>query len=209
MQNAFHISVRASFLKKLFRRVGSPRFPWSQCIASVFRQFFGVYLLLFGCTGGMNRSIGAETNWISPIIAPQAFKVITQYALTSANDFPQRDPKDWRLLASNDGGQNWTTLDSRKGELFSERHQRRVFALANHAAFNVYRLQIDRVRDPSGADSVQLAEIEAMGETQEDLDPPPTVADLITAQGAKFPVETAYSAFDGEIETKWLDFAVQ
>src|SRR6266404_4789691 len=109
----------------------------------------------------------------------QVRKVVRQYALTSANDFPQRDPRNWRLLGSNDGGQTWTTLDSRKGELFSERQLRRVFAVANHAAFNLYRLQIDRVRDPSGADSVQLAEIEAMGETQEDLDPTPTVADLI------------------------------
>jgi len=134
--------------------------------------------------------------------------VVRQYALTSANDFPQRDPRDWRLLGSNDGGQTWTTLDSRKGEIFSERHQRRVFTLANHAAFNLYRLQIDRVRDPSGADSVQLAEIEATGDTQEDVAPTPTAADVITAQGAKVPMETADNAFDGQIETKWLDFAM-
>ncbi|HWY29895.1 MAG TPA: hypothetical protein VNX46_04025, partial [Candidatus Acidoferrum sp.] len=55
-------------------------------------------------------------------------KVVRQYALTSANDFPQRDPQNWRLLASNDGGRTWVTLDVRKGEFFAERHQRRVFA---------------------------------------------------------------------------------
>jgi len=136
-------------------------------------------------------------------------KVVRQYALTSANDFPQRDPRDWRLLGSNDDGQNWTTLDTRKGELFSQRQQRRLFQIAHPGAFNLYRLQIDRVRDPSGADSVQLSELEAMGETEEDLDPTPADTDSITAQGAKAPAEVAYNAFDGDIETKWLDFAVQ
>src|SRR5512135_408978 len=67
-------------------------------------------------------------------------RVVRQYALTSANDFPQRDPQDWRLLGSNDGGKTWTTLEVRRGESFSERHQRRVFKLANQRAFNVYRL---------------------------------------------------------------------
>src|ERR1043165_3540975 len=57
-------------------------------------------------------------------------KVVSSYALTSANDFQQRDPQDWRLLGSNDGGKTWATLDKRAGEIFSERHQRRVFSLA-------------------------------------------------------------------------------
>ncbi|MCU0785971.1 MAG: hypothetical protein MUF81_18385, partial [Verrucomicrobia bacterium] len=99
--------------------------------------------------------------------------MVRQYALTSANDFPQRDPQDWRLLGSNDGGRTWTTLDVRKGELFSERHQRRVFKLANQRAYGVYRLQIDRVRNPAAGDFVQLAEIEPLGATEDDLEPAP------------------------------------
>jgi signal transduction histidine kinase len=136
-------------------------------------------------------------------------KMVRQYALTSANDFPQRDPQAWKLLASNDKGQTWVTLDVRKGEVFSERHQRRVFPISNNAAYETYRLQIDRVRDPATADSVQLAEIELMGPSDLDASPTPLFCDLITAQGDNPQEETVYQAFDGRVETKWLDSANQ
>src|ERR1700760_1079024 len=56
-----------------------------------------------------SRSV-AETPVFSPA---QTNRLVCGYALTSANDFPQRDPMDWRLLASRDGGRTWTTLDTR------------------------------------------------------------------------------------------------
>jgi signal transduction histidine kinase len=132
-------------------------------------------------------------------------KVVGRYALTSANDFQQRDPCDWRLLASNDGGKTWVTLDKRKGEMFSERHQRRMFPIANTNAYSVYRLQIDLVRDPRVANSVQLAEIELMGGAEDDLDPLPIFTDRITSLDDNPPTETAVKLFDGRVETKWLD----
>ena len=140
---------------------------------------------------------------------PHTTKVVRQYALTSANDFPLRDPQAWRLLASNDGGKTWVTLDQRTNEVFSERHQRRVFHISNHTAYNIYRLQIDRIRDPTAANAVQLAEIEPMGETENDLDPVPTFADAISAQGENPPLELSRFVFDGQLETKWLDYASQ
>jgi len=111
------------------------------------------------------------------------------------------------LLASNNGGQTWKILDTRQAELFSERHQRRVFQTRNRAAFNLYRLQIDRVREPDVAHAVQLAELEPLGEPGDGLDPRPIFADAITAQGDNPPFETAFQAFDGRPETKWLDVA--
>ncbi|HYG23903.1 MAG TPA: ATP-binding protein [Verrucomicrobiae bacterium] len=131
-------------------------------------------------------------------------KVVRQYALTSANDFLQRDPQDWRLLASNDGGRTWATLDVRAGEGFSERHQRRVFSIANTNAFNLYRLQIDRVREPKAANSVQLAELELIGE-DDNGSSMPILADVISAQGDNPPLESVAQLFDGQVETKWLD----
>jgi signal transduction histidine kinase len=139
--------------------------------------------------------------------AGQIKKVIEQYALTSANDFPQRDPQDWRLLASNDGGKTWITLDVRKGEIFPERQQRKLYPINNRTAFEMYRLQIDRVRDPDQVNSVQLAEIELMGSAENDLDPTPVYTDLISAQGDNPPAETVANLFDGRIETKWLDWS--
>lgn len=136
-------------------------------------------------------------------------KIVRQYALTSANDFPQRDPMDWRLLGSNDEGKTWSILDERKGVLFSKRHQRQLFKIPNRTAFNVYRLEIERIREPSEANSVQLGELEPLGETEEDLDPVPLFADRITAQGENPNLENAFNVFDGQIDTKWLDFADQ
>src|ERR1019366_1324480 len=100
-----------------------------------FHRLLGKLLLISGVLVAAIHTRGADGVRIQ--------KVIHQYALTSANDFPQRDPQDWRLLGSNDGGKPWTALDVRKGEIFQERHQRRLFKIANQTAFETYRLQID------------------------------------------------------------------
>jgi signal transduction histidine kinase len=134
-------------------------------------------------------------------------KVIHQYALISGNDFPQRDPRDWRLLGSNDGGRTWVTLDVRTNEIFQTRQQRKVYKIQNETAFGTYRLEIDRTRDPSGANSVQLAEIELMGRSEDDHGPTPLFTDVISAQGDNPPAETVANLFDGRVETKWVDFA--
>lgn len=67
------------------------------------------------------------------------------YTLTSANDFPERDPIDWNLQASHDG-EEWVTLDSRSGEIFEERFQIKVYPLSNTVAYKFYRLNILRAR---------------------------------------------------------------
>ena len=107
------------------------------------------------------------------------------------------------MLASNDGGKSWDVLDVRNGETFTERHQRRVFACTNDAAYNVFPLEIDRVNSPSNADAMQLSGNRLMG----DPDPTPLFCDEITAQGENEPLETAIAAFDSRADTKWLDFA--
>jgi len=82
------------------------------------------------------------------------------YALTSANDVPDRDPSDWVLEGSSDGA-NWVVLD-RQSKLapFPERLQRRVFPLAaSGAAYRLYRLTFQ----PRNPTHFQVAEIELLG----------------------------------------------
>lgn len=68
--------------------------------------------------------------------------VVVKYTLTSGNDVPERDPKDWLLLGSNDGA-SWDTLDSRSGELFASRRLKRSFILdSNTTLYTYYRLDI-------------------------------------------------------------------
>ncbi|MFE9309156.1 GH92 family glycosyl hydrolase [Streptomyces sp. NPDC006706] len=81
---------------------------------------------------------------------------ITRYALTSANDFDGRDPKDWTLKGSTDG-KDWKALDTRTGENFSERFQTRTYDLAEPAEYQHFRLDVTRNNGASGI--LQLADV--------------------------------------------------
>lgn len=76
------------------------------------------------------------------------------YTLTSANDAPDRDPKDWKLLGSNDG-ETWTELDSRTGEIFTERFQTKRYEFSTEASYTHYRLEFGV---NNGSNLWQLAE---------------------------------------------------
>jgi alpha-mannosidase len=65
--------------------------------------------------------------------------IVKKYAISSANDSPERDPASWTLEASNDGT-SWTSLDSRKGQSFAARFQRNEFAITNTTAYSYYKL---------------------------------------------------------------------
>ncbi|MGW5167463.1 ThuA domain-containing protein [Streptomyces nodosus] len=84
---------------------------------------------------------------------------VVDYALTSANDSPGRDPKDWKLQGSQDG-QSWTTLDTRSGETFPSRLQTRQFRFSNTEAYQHYRLEITA---NGGEPLTQLAELRLFG----------------------------------------------
>ncbi|GGQ80053.1 discoidin domain-containing protein [Streptomyces pilosus] len=85
---------------------------------------------------------------------------VASYSLTSANDFPDRDPRDWTLYGSDDG-RAWTPLDSRAGESFGGRFETRDFFLrATAPAYRHLRLDISR---NGGADEIQLARVAFAG----------------------------------------------
>ncbi len=133
--------------------------------------------------------------------AGEPMRTVTGYAMTSANDTPERDPRNWRLLGSNDGGKTWRTLDIRTNEIFSSRFKRREFALNPPARYQTYRLEIDSIAVPGNP--VQIAEIEPLYSRSE-ADSPFSL--VVSAEGDNPPFETADKAFDGKSSTKWLDF---
>ncbi|MGW3316175.1 alpha-1,2-mannosidase [Streptomyces fungicidicus] len=95
-----------------------------------------------------------DTAWLD--FTPARPAAVASYSLVSANDFADRDPRDWTLLGSQDGS-TWTPLDTRSGEKFSERFETRVFLLRSPArAYRHYRLDITR---NAGAGEVQLARV--------------------------------------------------
>ncbi|WP_427896042.1 alkaline phosphatase family protein [Kribbella sp. GL6] len=67
--------------------------------------------------------------------------VVVRYSLTSANDSPGRDPKDFTLQGSNDAS-TWTDLDKRTGQRFDSRYISNGFTFKNTAAYRYYRLNV-------------------------------------------------------------------
>ncbi len=121
----------------------------------------GVGMAFDGNTGTKWYHSGMESSWLQCRLTKEGKKRFAAYSIASANDCPDRDPADWRLLGSNDGGNTWTVLDTRKGEVFEKRFQERRYAIERPAAFNLYRLQIDKARGPQ-KDGIQLSEIRLM-----------------------------------------------
>ncbi|KUO03566.1 alpha-mannosidase [Streptomyces caeruleatus] len=82
---------------------------------------------------------------------------IAKYALTSANDYAERDPRDWTLKGSADG-KDWKTLDTRSGETFAERFQTKTYDLTEPAEYQHFRLEVG---GNNGADGIlQLADVQ-------------------------------------------------
>ncbi|MFG3714260.1 ThuA domain-containing protein [Micromonospora sp. NPDC047730] len=104
------------------------------------------------------------TGWLAVKLAKPV--VVSRYALTSANDFPGRDPKNWTLQGSEDGT-TWTDLDTRSNETFPQRFQTRQFSFTNSKAYQHYRLNVTA---NSGEPLIQLAELWLIGP---DAGPPP------------------------------------
>ena len=71
-----------------------------------------------------------RTGWVELELAEPV--AVVRYALTSANDAPERDPRDWTLQGSDDG-QTWTTLDTQTGQSFAARFQTKDVRLREHA----------------------------------------------------------------------------
>jgi hypothetical protein len=108
-----------------------------------------------------------ETGWVELELSEPV--AVVHYALTSANDAAERDPKDWTLSGSNDG-QSWTQLDAQTGQDFPERFQQKEYRFENTTAYKHYRLDITANH---GADIVQLAEL-ALSNGDTTPPPPPT-----------------------------------
>ncbi|MGE9313897.1 BT_3987 domain-containing protein [Niabella sp. CJ426] len=84
---------------------------------------------------------------------PQAVAV-QSYRLTSGNDAPERDPKNWKFFGSNDGS-TWTLLDTRTNESFGARTQTYNYEFANDTPYSYYRWLVE---ENHGSDAFQITE---------------------------------------------------
>jgi predicted alpha-1,2-mannosidase len=101
------------------------------------------------------------TSWQAASRAPSltlALKspaTITTYAMTSASDWPERDPKSWQLQGTTDG-RTWRTLDTESGQSFGQRSQTRLFTIRHAGSYAQYRLAVSA---NNGDSDTQLGEL--------------------------------------------------
>jgi uncharacterized protein YjdB len=94
--------------------------------------------------------------WIKYQFCNGASYAINSFSITSANDFPLRDPKTVRLYGSKDGS-HYTLLYSKTNIVFTARLQTQTFRYRNFTAYQYYRF--DMIAN-SGNDGLQVSEIE-------------------------------------------------
>jgi len=98
------------------------------------------------------------SSWIQYMYPASDKHYVTQYAITSASDAPERDPMDWRFYGVDATG-TLTLLDTRINQTFASRLQKSTFSFTNVTAYRGYRLEITRVANASTASGMQLAEL--------------------------------------------------
>ncbi|MFE3827326.1 alpha-1,2-mannosidase [Streptomyces sp. NPDC059092] len=118
----------------------------------------------FGAGGEVAENLlrGSHDKWLAHdgtadlefVLDPPA--AVSAYRLTSANDAPGRDPRDWELAGSYDG-RTWSDLDSRSGERFRGRFGTNEYQFTNTTPYTHYRLSIT---DNAGSSETQLSRVE-------------------------------------------------
>ena len=85
---------------------------------------------------------------------------LTHFTMTSSNDTPNRDPRDWQIQGSDDGITFTTIYDSLDQDIWTARNQTALFVLESPAtAYKFIRYDVTRTIDPLHA----LNEIEYFG----------------------------------------------
>jgi hypothetical protein len=132
--------------------------------------------LNFGANGGTPPFVGP----VGLIVSPQGGvnTIVSAMRFYTANDSPERDPADYVLEGSTDGGNTWATIASgplalpagRNGtgtmpvivntsltNFFQEVH------FANTTPYSTYRWTVNNVANNTTANSMQIGEIELLG----------------------------------------------
>lgn len=93
-----------------------------------------------------------QTFWVQLTYATA--QKLGAYTITSGNDAPDRDMRDWNLSGSNNGT-TWTVLDTRMGETFSGRNMTKRYEFVNTTAYTQYRIN---VLANNGSNLIQISE---------------------------------------------------
>ncbi|KAL8166642.1 hypothetical protein V2J09_008141 [Rumex salicifolius] len=100
---------------------------------------------------------GAKGCWIVYKLPDKMMHELVAYEIMSANDVPERDPKDWVVEGSEDGISNWLILDKQTNQMFDGRFQRKIYIIeSNGILSNIFRFKFLSVRDGYTNSRLQL-----------------------------------------------------
>ncbi len=102
-----------------------------------------------------SKWLSSAVSWLQYDFGSGATQTIKRYSVTSANDVPARDPKDWQFQGSNDGSA-WTTLDTQSNQSFATRFEAQTYSISSPGAYRYYRLNVTA---NGGDGSTQLSEL--------------------------------------------------
>jgi len=141
------------------------------------------------------------TGWIQFQFPEENQYTVKRYSITSANDAPERDPRNWTLYGSNDG-LNWAVVDSQLNQSWSSRFLRREFECASPNAYSYYRLSI--TANNGSPNLTGFSEMELIGFLSwiDRTD----YGGIVTASSQIHEGESKEMAFDNTSSTKWLTY---
>ncbi|HLL90020.1 MAG TPA: fibronectin type III domain-containing protein [Tepidisphaeraceae bacterium] len=145
-------------------------------------------------------TMGPGGAWIKYDFAAEDAYVVTRYTVSSANDVPARDPRDFVLQGSDDGAA-WTNVGAAQtGQTFAARFSSLSYDVANTVGYKQYRLLIiannGSVETQLGGNGmVQLSELQLFGTAAAPaVDTPPATPTGVTA-----------SATTNQVTLDWAD----
>ncbi|KAF8390849.1 hypothetical protein HHK36_023148 [Tetracentron sinense] len=104
---------------------------------------------------------GAKGCWIIYKLMDGQMRDLEAYELMSANDAPERDPMDWVLEGSDDGGSIWHVLDKQTSQTFENRFQHKTYRIESPGhLFNAFRFRFLAVRDVQATSRLQIGGID-------------------------------------------------
>lgn len=90
----------------------------------------------------------AASSWIQCQYVDGRKYLVTSYAVVATDK--SRLPRTLELSGSNDGGANWTVLDTEDAPGFTAESPRREFTIAKPAKWNIYRLSVTAANEVEG-----------------------------------------------------------
>ncbi|TXG65906.1 hypothetical protein EZV62_007181 [Acer yangbiense] len=124
---------------------------------------FGIATSAFDgtCLSKWEEPNGARGCWLMYKLPDNQMHELVAYELRSANDVPERDPKDWVVEGSNDGGSSWHVLDKQTSQMFGNRFQRKTYKIKSTGFLsNAFRFRFLAVRDVNSNSRFQIGSID-------------------------------------------------